>query len=72
VRPARPAALTEREAEVLGLIARGLTTAQVAARLGSSPKTVANQVQAVYAKIGVSTRAAAALFAVEHGLLPAP
>jgi HD-GYP domain-containing protein (c-di-GMP phosphodiesterase class II) len=70
VRPALPAGLTEREAEVLGLIARGLTNRQVAQRLGSAPKTVGNQVQAAYAKIGVSTRAAAALFAAEHGLLP--
>jgi HD-GYP domain-containing protein (c-di-GMP phosphodiesterase class II) len=65
-----PAGLTEREAQVLGLIARGLTNRQVAERLGSAPKTVGNQVQAVYAKIGVSTRAAAALFAAENGLLP--
>jgi HD-GYP domain-containing protein (c-di-GMP phosphodiesterase class II) len=70
VRPPLPAGLTEREAEVLGLIARGLTNKQVAERLGSAPKTVGNQVQAAYAKIGVSTRAAAALFASEHGLLP--
>jgi DNA-binding NarL/FixJ family response regulator len=70
VRPPLPAGLTEREAEVLGLIARGLTNAEVAARLGSAPKTVGNQVQAAYAKLGISTRAAAALFAVENGLLP--
>jgi DNA-binding NarL/FixJ family response regulator len=69
VRPPLPAGLTEREAQVLGLVARGLTNRQVAARLGSAPKTVGNQVQAAYAKIGVSTRAAAALFAAEHGLL---
>jgi HD-GYP domain-containing protein (c-di-GMP phosphodiesterase class II) len=69
VRGPLPAGLTEREAEVLGLVARGLTNRQVAERLGSSPKTVGNQVQAAYGKIGVSTRAAAALFAVEHGLL---
>jgi HD-GYP domain-containing protein (c-di-GMP phosphodiesterase class II) len=65
-----PAGLTEREAQVLGLIARGLTNRQVAERLGSAPKTVGNQVQAAYAKIGISTRAAAALFAAENGLLP--
>jgi HD-GYP domain-containing protein (c-di-GMP phosphodiesterase class II) len=70
VRPPLPAGLTEREAQVLGLIARGLTNKQVAERLGSAPKTVGNQVQAAYAKLGISTRAAAALFAVEHGLLP--
>jgi len=69
VRPPLPAGLTEREAQVLGLVARGLTNREVAARLGSAPKTVGNQVQAAYGKIGVSTRAAAALFAAEHGLL---
>ena len=68
-RPPLPGGLTEREAEVLGLIARGLTNKQVAERLGSSPKTVGNQVQAAYGKLGISTRAAAALFAAEHGLL---
>ena len=70
VRPPLPAGLTEREAQVLGLVARGLTNREVAERLGSAPKTVGNQVQAAYAKLGISTRAAAALFAVEHGLLP--
>jgi HD-GYP domain-containing protein (c-di-GMP phosphodiesterase class II) len=69
VRPPLPAGLTEREAQVLGLIARGLTNKQVAEQLGSAPKTVGNQVQSAYAKLGISTRAAAALFAVEHGLL---
>jgi HD-GYP domain-containing protein (c-di-GMP phosphodiesterase class II) len=69
LRSALPAGLTEREAQVLGLVARGLTNKQVAERLGSSPKTVGNQVQAAYGKLGISTRAAAALFAAEHGLL---
>jgi HD-GYP domain-containing protein (c-di-GMP phosphodiesterase class II) len=70
-RPAmeRPAALTEREAEVIGLLARGLLTKQVAAALGISPKTADRHVQNAYAKIGVSTRAGAALFAMEHGLV---
>jgi HD-GYP domain-containing protein (c-di-GMP phosphodiesterase class II) len=64
----RPARLTEREAEVLGLLARGLQTKQVARRLGISVKTADHHVQNAYAKIGVSTRAAAALFAMQHGL----
>jgi DNA-binding CsgD family transcriptional regulator len=64
----RPAGLTEREAEVLGLLARGLQTKQVARRLGISVKTADHHVQNAYAKIGVSTRAAAALFAMQHGL----
>lgn len=61
--------LTERELEVLRLIARGLATKEVAARLGISAKTADNHVQSIYAKTGVSTRAGATLFAVEHGLV---
>ena len=64
----RPAGLTNREAEVLGLVARGLQTKQVGRALGISAKTADHHVQNVYAKIGVSTRAAAALFAMQHGL----
>ena len=70
-RPRRPmpAGLTEREAEVLGLLARGLSNRQVGARLGISPKTVGHHVGHIYAKIGVSTRPGATLFAVEHDLI---
>ena len=68
-RMGRPAGLTEREAEVLALLARGLQTKQVARRLGISVKTADHHVQNAYAKIGVSTRAAAALFAMQHGLM---
>jgi HD-GYP domain-containing protein (c-di-GMP phosphodiesterase class II) len=64
----RPAGLTEREVEVIGLLARGLQTKQVARTLGISTKTADRHVQNAYGKIGVSTRAAAALFAMEHGL----
>jgi DNA-binding NarL/FixJ family response regulator len=64
----RPAGLTEREAEVLGLLARGLLTKEVARALGISAKTADRHVQNAYAKIGVSTRAGAALYAMEHGL----
>jgi HD-GYP domain-containing protein (c-di-GMP phosphodiesterase class II) len=64
----RPAGLTEREAEVIALLARGLQTKQVARRLGISVKTADRHVQNAYGKIGVSTRAAAALFAMQHGL----
>jgi HD-GYP domain-containing protein (c-di-GMP phosphodiesterase class II) len=64
----RPAGLTEREAQVVALLARGLQTKQVARRLGISVKTADHHVQNAYAKIGVSTRAAAALFAMQHGL----
>jgi putative nucleotidyltransferase with HDIG domain len=63
------AGLTAREVEVLRLVARGHSNKAIAAALGVSPKTVGHHVAHVYAKAGVSTRAAAALFAVEHGLL---
>jgi putative nucleotidyltransferase with HDIG domain len=64
-----PAGLTAREVEVLRLVARGRSNKAIAAELRLSPKTVGHHVGHVYAKAGVSTRAAAALFAVEHGLL---
>jgi HD-GYP domain-containing protein (c-di-GMP phosphodiesterase class II) len=65
----RPAGLTEREAEVIAMIARGLQTKQVAHALGISVKTADRHVQNAYRKIGVSSRAAATLFAMEHGLV---
>jgi DNA-binding NarL/FixJ family response regulator len=65
----RPAGLTEREAEVVRMLARGLLTKQVARALGISAKTADRHIQNAYRKIGVSTRAAATLFAMEHGLL---
>jgi HD-GYP domain-containing protein (c-di-GMP phosphodiesterase class II) len=65
-----PAGLTLREVEVLTLVARGLTNKEIAERLVISPKTVANHVEHIYTKIGASTRAAASLFAMRHGLLP--
>ncbi|MDX6555831.1 MAG: hypothetical protein QOD86_2026 [Miltoncostaeaceae bacterium] len=67
----RPAGLTARETEVLGLIAEGRSNREVAERLHISPRTAEHHVQHVYAKIGVSSRAAAALFALRHDLLPA-
>jgi DNA-binding NarL/FixJ family response regulator len=68
-RLARPAGLTEREVEVLALLARGLQTKHVARALGISIKTADRHIQNAYRKIGVSTRAAATLFAMEHGLV---
>ena len=65
----RPAGLSERECEVLGLIARGMATKQVARQLGISPKTCDHHIQRVYRKTGLSTRAGATLFALEHGLI---
>jgi HD-GYP domain-containing protein (c-di-GMP phosphodiesterase class II) len=65
---ALPAGLTEREAEVLLLVARGLTNKQIAARMVLSPRTVQHHVAHIYAKIDRRTRAGAAMFAAEHGL----
>ena len=65
----RPAGLTEREAEVVAMLARGLQTKQVARALGISVKTADRHVQNAYRKIGVSSRSAATLFAMEQGLV---
>jgi HD-GYP domain-containing protein (c-di-GMP phosphodiesterase class II) len=65
----RPAGLTDREAEVVQLLARGYQTKQVARALGISVKTADRHIQNAYAKIGVSTRAGATLFAMERGLV---
>lgn len=54
---------------MLRLLARGLVTKQVARRLGISVKTADNHIQHIYAKIGLSTRAGATIFAMEHGLV---
>jgi len=65
-----PAGLTQREVEVLVLLARGLSNKAIAAQLVVSPKTVGSHIEHIYRKIGCSTRAAASLFAMQHGLLP--
>jgi len=65
----RPAGLTEREAQVVGMLARGLQTKQVARALGISVKTADHHIQNAYRKLGVSSRAAATLFAMEHGIV---
>jgi DNA-binding NarL/FixJ family response regulator len=67
-RPVYPAGLTHREVEVLGLLAHGFQIKQIGRRLGISTKTASRHVQNIYPKIGVSTRAAAAVFAMQHGL----
>jgi putative nucleotidyltransferase with HDIG domain len=69
VRTTWPAGLTDREVEVLRLVARGSSNRGVAEELFISPRTAEHHVQHIYDKIGVSTRAAAAMFAMEHGLL---
>lgn len=64
-----PAGLSEREVEVLRLICRGETKKTVARRLSISPSTVDHHVRHIYEKCAVRSRAAAALFAVQHDLL---
>jgi len=65
-----PAGLTAREVEVLRLLARGLATKEIAARLAITPKTAGNHIEHIYSKIDARSRVAASLYAVEHGLLP--
>jgi DNA-binding NarL/FixJ family response regulator len=64
-----PAGLSDREVEVLRLVARGASNRSVARLLSISVKTVGHHVEHIYAKTGVTTRPAAALFAMEHDLL---
>jgi non-specific serine/threonine protein kinase len=61
--------LSEREAEILKLVAEGLTNPQIAQRLYLSPRTVGQHLRSVYRKLGVPTRAAAAREAAERGLV---
>ena len=64
-----PAGLTPREVEVLGLLAHGLANKQIATRLGITAKTASNHVEHVYLKLAVTSRAAATLWATQHGLV---
>jgi DNA-binding NarL/FixJ family response regulator len=66
-----PAGLTTREVEVLRLLARGDTNKDIARALYVSPRTVGHHVQHIYRKVGVSTRAGATLFGMQHDLLAA-
>ncbi|MFF1680575.1 AAA family ATPase [Streptomyces sp. NPDC058256] len=67
-----PAGLTERQLQVMGLLARGMTNVEIADRLVVSVRTVDNHVSAVLDKLGVRTRRQAAARAVELGMLPGP
>ena len=64
-----PGGLTDREVDVLRLIARGHTNRVIGEELYISSKTVGRHVENIYSKIGVSTRAGAALYAMEQRLL---
>jgi HD-GYP domain-containing protein (c-di-GMP phosphodiesterase class II) len=65
----RPAGLTEREIEVARLVAVGCSNAEIANRLVISSRTAEHHVQHIYAKVGLSSRAALALFTHEHDLI---
>src|SRR6266545_4784121 len=66
---AQPAGLTEREIEILRMLARGKSRRQIAQELVLSEHTVRHHLEHIYGKVGVGTRVAAALFAVEHDLI---
>jgi DNA-binding NarL/FixJ family response regulator len=68
-RSVSPTTLTAREAEVLVLLAQGTPNKGIAHQLGITPKTVGNHVEHIYTKLGVSSRAAAALCAMQLGLV---
>ena len=65
-----PNNLTAREIEILRLLVEGPTNEQIAARLFLSPNTVRAHLYSIFAKLDVSTRGAAARFALEHNLVP--
>lgn len=64
-----PAGLTNREVEVLQQVAKGDTNRQIAQELVISERTVAHHLEHIYDKIGISSRAAAVFFAMEHELI---
>jgi HD-GYP domain-containing protein (c-di-GMP phosphodiesterase class II) len=68
-RPQNAGGLSHREVDVLRLAARGLTTREIADRLVIAPKTADHHIQHIYAKIDVSTRAAAALWAMQNAVV---
>jgi DNA-binding CsgD family transcriptional regulator len=67
---ANPAGLTAREVEVLSLVASGLRNAEIADRLYLTPKTVGHHLTAIYAKLGIGTRAEAVRAASQLGITP--
>ena len=67
--PAYPAGLSARKAEVLKLVAKGLSNAHIAQELFISPRTVDRHLNSIYKKLGVGSRSAATRFASDHDLL---
>jgi DNA-binding NarL/FixJ family response regulator len=68
-RPERPSGLTDRELEVLRLCARGLTNKEIGAALDIAGKTAGRHLENIFAKLGVTTRAAATMVAMRQGFL---
>lgn len=68
-RAAWPRGLSDREVEVLRLLARGHSNKEIASALGISPRTAQHHVIHIYRKIERNSRAGAALFATEHDML---
>jgi NarL family two-component system response regulator LiaR len=66
--PAGPDELSEREREVLGLVARGLNNREIADRLVISEKTVKTHVSSILSKLGLADRTQAAIWALKHGI----
>jgi DNA-binding CsgD family transcriptional regulator len=66
--PGYPAGLTPREMQVLRMVAQGMASAEVAKELFVSTRTVDTHLTSIYHKLGISSRAAATRFALEHGL----
>jgi ATP/maltotriose-dependent transcriptional regulator MalT len=64
-----PSGLSDREVDVLRLIARGMSRKQIGSQLYIADKTVARHIEHIYDKIGVNTRPGATVFAMQHGLL---
>lgn len=65
-----PGGLSEREVQVLRMVATGMTNRAIATQLNISERTVHRHISNIFAKIGVNSRAAAAAYAVQHRLLP--
>ncbi|HYM84064.1 MAG TPA: response regulator transcription factor, partial [Candidatus Dormibacteraeota bacterium] len=62
--------LTAREREVVGLVGRGLANKEIAHRLGITERTARTHVSNILGKLGLASRTQAALWAVDHGLVP--